>query len=80
MKNYAFYDVPEFKDLKEFIDVIGDKYADKPSFMFERDGEEISVPYSQLRSDIYALGTYFLSLGIKNGQKIAVMGENSCCR
>lgn len=77
MKNYPFYDVPEFKNLKEFIDMIGDMYADQPSFVFERNGEEVSVSYAQLRSDICALGTYFYSLGLKNGQKIAVMGENS---
>ncbi len=77
MKDYHLYDVPEFKNLKEFVDIIGEKYAEQPAFMFERNGEEIVVDYAQFKNDVYALGTYFSAIGLEKGDKVAVMGENS---
>lgn len=77
MKEYPLYDVPEFKNLKEFIEMIGEMYADKTAFLFERNGENVGVNYEQMRNDIHALGTYFYSLDLEEGDKIAVMGENS---
>ncbi len=77
MKEYPLYNVPEFKDLKEFVDVVGEMYAEDPVFMFERNGEDIVVDYAQFKNDVYALGTYLSSIGLEKGDKVAVMGENS---
>ncbi|MBQ7096692.1 MAG: AMP-binding protein [Clostridia bacterium] len=77
IKDYPLYDVPVFKNVKEFIDLVGEKYADETAFLFERNGEDIGVSYEQLRRDIYALGTYFYTVGLEDGDRIAVMGENS---
>ncbi len=77
MKEYPLYDAPMIKSLKHLIEYAAENYAESPAFTFERDGEDITVDFIQLKNDIYALGTYFYSLGLKDGDKIAVMGENS---
>lgn len=76
VKEYPYYDAPKILDLKHLIDYAAENYGDNPAFTFERDGEDITVGYIQMKNDIYALGTYFYSLGLR-GEKIAVIGENS---
>ena len=75
-KERKYYDVPDLKDLKELIDYAAEKFPDNDAFMFSRDKKEMTVKYSQFKSDIEAFGTYFYSLGLKN-EKIVVYGENS---
>ena len=77
MKEYPLYDAPMIKSLKHLIEYAAENYGENPAFSFERDGEDITVDFIRLKNDIYALGTYFYSLGLKDGDKIAVMGENS---
>ncbi len=77
MKEYPLYDAPMITSLKHLIEYAAENYGEKPAFTFERGGEDITVDFIQLKNDIYALGTYFYSLGLKDGDKIAVMGENS---
>ena len=77
MKEYPLYDAPMITSLKHLIEYAAENYGESPAFSFERDGEEITVDFIRLKNDIYALGTYFYSLGLKDGGKIAVMGENS---
>lgn len=76
IKEYPLYDAPQIKDLKHLIDYAAENYGNAPAFTFERDGEDVTVDYIQMKNDIYALGTYFYSLGLR-GEKIAVIGENS---
>ena len=76
IKEYPLYDAPQIKDLKHLIDYAAENYGNDPAFTFERDGEDVTVDYIQMKNDIYALGTYFYSLGL-HGEKIAVIGENS---
>ncbi len=77
MKEYPLYDAPMITSLKHLIEYAAENYGENPAFSFERDGEDITVDFIRLKNDIYALGTYFYSLGLKDGDKIAVMGENS---
>ncbi len=77
MKEYPLYDAPMITSLKHLIEYAAENYGESPAFSFERDGEDITVDFIRLKNDIYALGTYFYSLGLKDGDKIAVMGENS---
>jgi len=77
IKEYPWYDAPMIENLKHLIEYAAENYGNSPAFTFERKGEDITVDFIQLKNDIYALGTYFYSLGLKNGDKIAVIGENS---
>ncbi len=77
MKEYPLYNAPMIESLKHLIEYAAENYGEDPAFTFERDGEDITVDFIRLKNDIYALGTYFYSLGLKDGDKIAVMGENS---
>lgn len=74
--HYGYYEVPQVADLKELIDYAASAYADKTAFVFARDGKDVAVKYSQLKTDIDSLGTYFYSIGLRN-EKIVVYGENS---
>lgn len=78
MKNrqYEFYKVPEVSDLKQLVDYAGENYGDTVAFKFEENKEEKSVLYSTFKEDVYGLGTYLYSIGMR-GEKIAVYGENS---
>lgn len=77
IKEYPWYDAPMIESLKHLIDYAAENYGEAPAFSFERDGEDITVDFIQLKNDIAALGTYFRSLGIEKGEKVAVIGENS---
>lgn len=77
IKEYPWYDAPMIENLKHLIDYAAENYGEAPAFSFERNGEDVTVDFIQLKNDIYALGTYFYSLGLKKGAKIAVIGENS---
>ena len=76
IKEYPLYGSPQIKDLRHLIDYAAENYGEDTAFEFERNGEDVTVSYIQMKNDIYALGTYFYSLGLKN-EKIAVIGENS---
>ena len=77
IKEYPLYDAPQIENLKHLIDYAAENYGNAPAFTFERGGEDVTVDFVQMKNDISALGTYFYSLGLENGDKIAVMGENS---
>ncbi len=77
IKEYPWYDAPMIENLRHLIEYAAENYGEAPAFTFERNGEDITVDFIQLKNDIYALGTYFYSLGMKKGEKIAVIGENS---
>ena len=77
IKEYPWYDAPMIENLKHLIEYATENYGNSPAFTFERKGEDITVDFIQLKNDIYALGTYFYSLGLKNGDKIVVIGEIS---
>ncbi len=76
IKEYPYYDFPDMRDLKQLIDYAAESYGEKVAFMFEKDKENVCVSFEQFKNDIYALGTYFYSIGLKN-EKIALIGENS---
>ena len=75
-ENYPLYEIEPINNLKELVDLTATKYGDKPAFTFERDKETVSISYRQFKSDVEALGTALLDLGIQDS-KVAVIGENS---
>ena len=75
-KKYPLYDVPEFIDLKAFVEYCGINYADRIAFRWLKKKKEFSKTYKEFKEDVEALGTYFISHGY-NRTHIAVLGENS---
>ena len=75
-KSYPFYLVPDFVNLKDFVDYCGTKFADRTAFHWLKKKEEFSKTYKVFKEDVEALGTYFISKGY-NRTHIAVIGENS---
>ena len=65
------------EDLKELIDYVGKEYGNKTAYRY-RDGQGITdVSFENFSADVTALGEYILSLGYKDGARIALLGENS---
>ena len=74
--HYPYYEMPEIKDFRHFVDFMREKYASKPAFMYAEKGGDVTVDYKKFTDDIDSLAAYFLSLGLKD-EKIALYGENS---
>lgn len=75
-KKYPLYSVPEFVNLKDFVDYCGTEFADRTAFRYLKKDTEIAKSYKTFKEDVEALGTYFISKGC-NRTHIAVIGENS---
>ena len=75
-KNAPYNQIKDFIDLRDMIYKNAVDFSGSTAFEYERGGVHISVPYKKLREDIDALGAYFLSQGMGNGKKIALVGEN----
>lgn len=76
MKNNTLYDVRTVNNLKELLNESVNMYGDKPAFLVNaKNGYCDSISYSQFKSDVDALGTALISLGLKD-KCIAVIGEN----
>ena len=70
------YKIDHVQNFKEMMNLIADKFGDDIAFEYFRDGTKVSVTYARFKRDVFALGSYFYSLGLKDS-KIAVCGENS---
>ena len=72
-----FFHVRPFSDLREMFRQSVSLYGNLPAFRFREDpkGEIIRRTYRELESDINALGTALLSLGLAD-KKVAIIGEN----
>ena len=63
------------EDLKELIDYVGKEYGNKTAYRY-REGQGITdVSFEKFSADVTALGEYILSLGYKDGDRIALLGE-----
>ena len=78
MKNkpYPYYPVPDLKDFKEFVEYCGNSYSDKIALRWLEKKTEKQKTYKELKEDVEALATYFISKGYSRTH-IAVIGENS---
>ncbi len=77
MKNSKLYEVRPIKDLKDMLNSSAEIYGDKAAFLSKPKGKSQYFPisYKQYKSDVDAMGTAFIDLGLKN-KKIALIGEN----
>ncbi|HHW24579.1 MAG TPA: AMP-binding protein [Clostridiales bacterium] len=64
-------------DLRELVYVSAKTHGDRPYLRFRRDGEDFSLSFVGLQKMMERLGTAFLNLGIRDGAKVAVIGETS---
>ena len=70
------YDI-EFRNLKEIMDFVADKYADNVGFIYkDADKNKVEIKYGKFREDIDAVGAYLIDKGLKD-KRIVVMGPNS---
>ncbi|GAE90182.1 AMP-dependent synthetase/ligase [Acetivibrio straminisolvens] len=77
MKNRELYKVRPIKDLKDMLNSSAELYGDKAAFLSKPKNGAAYIPisYKQLKSDVDAMGTALIELGLKN-RKIALIGEN----
>ena len=70
MKTVKGYTFPEF------MEAISSRYPKRTCYKVFRTGEENDLTYSQLVWYAKASASYLLSLGIKKGDRIAIIGES----
>ncbi len=79
MKNHVLHEKVVYKTFRDCVEDIGIKYADRTAFRFRKkatDKEILSATYPQLRNDVRALTTEFLSMGLK-GKHVCLVGKLS---
>lgn len=76
-KNAPYNQIKDFTDLKDMIYKNSVEFENTEIFRYERDGVKTAVTFKKFKNDINALGTYFYSIGLNGGKKIALVGENS---
>lgn len=76
MSYYPLYNVRPLKDLKDMLEQSEKHFGSKNAFLKRSgDGNYTGITYSEFKSDVDALGTSLLDLGLKD-KFIAVLGEN----
>ena len=67
----------KFTDLKDMLKQSGEKYGNRPAYMFKTDkaGEFRTITHKEFRDEINALGTALTKMGLKD-KRIAVISEN----
>lgn len=72
------YEVREIRDFRDMLNQSAEQFANEPAFRIRKsNGEYYDINYTEFHSQVWALGTALISLGMKNKKKIAVMGVNS---
>ncbi len=77
-ENGALYEVRNISDFRDMINQSARLFRDEPAFRLRNKVSEpyYDISYHQLREDIRAWGTGLYAMGLQ-GQKVAVMGNNS---
>lgn len=71
------HEFTKFTDLKDMLKTTGEKYGDRPAYIYKTDeeGKFREITHKQYRDEINYLGTALISLGLKD-KRIAVISEN----
>ena len=69
--------VEKYTDLKDMLNKSGEKYGDRPAYLFRTDkpGKLREITHREFREQITQLGTKLIDMGLKD-KRIAVIGEN----
>lgn len=71
-----FYKVRDFSNIRELMDMSANLFSDRPAFEVKRaDGSHFNISYRQYRSEIDALGTALLDIGLSDAA-VAVCADN----
>lgn len=77
MRTEPIYKQRKITDLKDMISQTVNLFGDRNAFLLKgENGEYYGKTYLELKSDIDALGTALIDLGLKN-KKIAILSQNS---
>ena len=68
------YKCTEFKDLKDMLKKSGDKFGNRPAYIYKTDepGKFKEITHKEFRDDINNFGTALINLGLKD-KRIAVI-------
>ena len=71
------YKVEKYTDIKDMLNKSGEKYGDRPAYLFRTDkpGKLREITHREFRNQITKLGTKLIDMGLKD-KRIAVIGEN----
>ena len=77
MKNIPLYEVRKVKSIKEVLDTSAALFSDRTAFLVKHKGNDKYEPvkFRQFKTEVDALGTALLNLGLKNG-RVAIISEN----
>ena len=69
--------VMQFNDLKEMLQKSGEKYGDRPAYIFKTENPEEfkEITHKEFRDEINSLGTSLINMGLKD-KRIADISEN----
>lgn len=76
MKLYPYYEHMSMCTIKQLLEFIADKYNDKVAFAYQVKKQDMSVSFSEFKTQVEAFGTYLFIEGFQN-KHFAVLGENS---
>lgn len=65
------------ENLKELTEYAGKEYGKKTAFQYRVKDEVAEVSFARFSEDVENFGEYLLKKGLKDGTKIALLGENS---
>ena len=73
----AIHSYTEYKDLRDMLIKSGEKYGNRPAYIFKTDKEDVfrEITHKEFRDDIKYLGTKLINMGLKD-KRIAVISEN----
>ena len=71
------YKAEKYTDIKDMLNKSGEKYGDKPAYLFRTDkpGKLREITHREFRKQVTKLGTKLIDMGLKD-KRIAVIGEN----
>lgn len=71
------YQFTEFTDLKDMLKKSGEKYGNRPAYIFKTNepGKFREITHKEFRDEINSLGTKLIDLGLKD-KRIAIISEN----
>ncbi|MCR4422541.1 MAG: AMP-binding protein [Exilispira sp.] len=73
------FDYSSTKNTFTLAQMVGDfktREPDLPAIKYKTDNGELLLSYKQLQRRIYALASYFVSIGLKRGDKLALLSDN----
>lgn len=76
IKNYNLYNHDRVYTMKELLNFCVNRYGEKEAFSYQERKQDISVSFSEFKTDVDAFGSYLFDFGFKDCH-IAVFGENS---